>query len=60
MIVKFLQNFLGRETAMKEIEAGSVLELEHQAAIELIASGVVEEVKEKPEPKRRVHGKNPQ
>lgn len=44
MKVKFLHDYLGRETAMRPMPAGVEMELVHQAAIELIAVGVAKEI----------------
>lgn len=44
MKIKFLQDYVGRETAMKEVKKDDVLELDHQPAIELIHFGIAEEV----------------
>ena len=47
MKVKFIHYHLGRETAMREKKPGDEMEIEQQAALELLASGVVKEVKPK-------------
>jgi hypothetical protein len=46
MRVKFLFGYSGRETAMKTYDVDDIAELDHQAAIELIRLGVVEEVED--------------
>lgn len=43
MKIKFITDYQGRETAMKQYRAGDELELDHQPAIELIALGVAQE-----------------
>jgi hypothetical protein len=44
MKIKFKQDYIGRETAMKEYAAGDTTELSTAQALELIRLGVVEEV----------------
>ena len=44
MKIKFLEDYIGRETAMKEYKKGDVLELDQQSAIELINFEIAEEV----------------
>jgi len=44
MKVKFLQDYVGRETAMKQYKTGDTEIIGQQAAIELIQAGIVEEV----------------
>ncbi len=54
MKVKFLQDHCGRETAMQMKKAGEEMEMVHNSALELIAYGVVAEVRPEEEPKRKV------
>ncbi len=55
MKIKFLQDYVGRETAMKEHKKGDIIEIQFPTAAELIrlgvACGVVEET-QKPEKKK--------
>ena len=44
MKIKFTQDYIGRETAMKQQQAGDEIELAHQSALELIVFGVAVEV----------------
>lgn len=53
MKIIFLSDYKGRETAMQEYKAGSVLELDHQAALDLIRLGIAQEQhEEQPAPKK--------
>lgn len=45
MKVKFLQDYAGRETAMRPYQAGAVADIFHAAALDLIAAGIASEVK---------------
>jgi len=44
MKIKFLVDYIGRETAMKEYKKGDVLELDQQPAIELVNFEIAEEI----------------
>ena len=44
MKIKFLCDYIGRETAMKQYHEGDVAEFDHQAAIEIIRLGGGKEV----------------
>jgi hypothetical protein len=58
MIVVFLKDYAGRETAMRQFHKGEEIRLDQQPAIELIRFGIVEEVAETPKQSRVKHDKN--
>lgn len=54
MKIKFLVDYIGRETAMREHKQGEILELDFPQASELIRLGVVAEYTEQAEkPKKK-------
>jgi hypothetical protein len=60
MMVVFLQDYIGRETAMRQFHKGEEIRLDQQPAIELIRFGIVEEVSETPKQSKVKHDKNTQ
>ena len=54
MKIKFLIDYIGRETSMSQCFKGDTLEIDQQPAIELIGLGVAVEYIEKPKVKKEV------